>query len=118
MQRFECHIYARRIDNDTEVRKLKFMTLLIAGVALTGCVTPISYVKPGASEAQTADDSFECKLAAAERVPVRQEIYSQPGVVFSTGAVLPAQVYSEDANYDLREEFFQRCMINRGYRVQ
>ena len=100
------------------VRKLKFLTLLIASVALAGCVTPISYVKPGASEAQTSNDTFECKLAAAERVPVRQEIYSQPGVVFSTGAVLPAQVYSEDANYDLREEFFQRCMINRGYRVQ
>ena len=92
-------------------------TFLVVGlIVLGGCFAPAPYQKAGVTTAQAAEDDYQCRLEAAQSVPVNDQTRTRPKVVFSTGAVMPAQVYSVDVNAGLRQEFFDRCMLKKGYR--
>lgn len=107
--------------------------LLCAGI-LCGC-EPSSSVylyKPNTSVARADRDYFDCELAAAQRVPVNTQISTTPtytttaytncyGYGYSAscytsgGQTYGGQTYSYDANTSLRNDFWARCMSDRGY---
>lgn len=122
--------------------------LLRAATAITvlsivaGCqmsTTNYAY-KEGATVAQKDKDSFDCDLAATQRVPTNTQVATTPtyrtptyytpattncyGYTCTTtggtaygGQVYGGQTYSYDANTSLRKEYFQKCMASKGYKI-
>ncbi len=107
---------------------------LLALSLLGACGTPsASYLyKEGGTVARADNDYFECELDAARSVPqdtrvATRPVYTTPvkttctpvgGSVECTttgGEVRGGEVYSYDANEDLRARYLAQCLRARGY---
>lgn len=118
------------------------VALLTGGLFLAGCVIasqPTYYAyRQDTTNAQKSSDVVDCKVEAANRVPVNRQIGSTP--VFHTpvtvtpmttmcsgysctttggqvigGETYGGQVYSYDANNSLRQEVALQCLSRKGY---
>ena len=111
--------------------KIRVFASMLCLSGIVGCVSigPITYFfKPGVSIAQKDKDSFDCELEASRTVPVNSQIGTTPtyrtpiqtscyGYTCTTtgGQVYGGNVYSYDANKSLREEYYGRCLAQKGY---
>lgn len=107
------------------VKALAFLALAASCVP----TAPIMYgYRPDTTIAQKDKDGFDCQLQAAREVPVNSQIRTTPSYVtpmqtncygtscYTTGGqVIGGNTYSYDANAALRNEYFARCMVSRGY---
>ncbi len=102
---------------------------ILACLAIAGCGSESGqWAKPGASSAEQARDTEQCRNEAAAKAPPdfvtlssdptqgsRPLIASRP----APGANLPAQDVSPtsvtDRNAQARETLFRDCMASRGY---
>jgi len=101
-----------------------------AFLLLAGCAKLSIYHREGASVSRMQSDLLGCEVRAAQDVPVATELrreppYYVPGdrVCYSNGKCylrggyyLPGQVYTVDANRDLRARVERQCMADKGYR--
>jgi len=99
---------------------------------LAGCLPTenINYLyKPGVSLSQKDNDAFECRLKAANSVPVSNQTTSTPGYVTPVscttnygytqctgGQTIGGGVITVDVNSELRNQVEQRCMAAKGYK--
>lgn len=109
---------------------------LFPALLLAGCQSAmINYAeKPGMTAASKQQDSDTCRIYSMKSVPTDQQIrtipgYSNPGTTYcntiggvttcnTVGAVnIPSTVKSYDANTDLRNREYERCMLAKGYTI-
>lgn len=107
--------------------------LAIIGFAVTGCDVPqpatFAY-KPATNSVKKADDWTSCEIEAAQRVPVNTQVGQTPTFVTpmyttcgayscytSGGQVMGGDVYSYDANAELRNRAQNQCMARKGYQL-
>ena len=116
------------------MRRLLGATTLTICVALAACVptTQLTYWQPGVPPVTRQSDYTDCRVEAANRVPASMQIGTTPAYttpvsttcsgignsVFcsSTGGnVIGGNVYSYDANANIRDSVIQQCLARRGY---
>ncbi len=120
--------------------------LTIASLALVGCMSstpedlykagkPLSneMYKVGATKSSYAKDTTECELAALQRVPPQIQVKTTPAYTIpittycntigtqtfcdtSGGNTIGGEVYSEDANIQLRYKVRNQCLAARNWR--
>lgn len=110
--------------------------LLVCGSLVAGCEVPPEtlYWQTGMTPAQQQRDQTNCRVNAANSVPVNTQIGTTP--TYSTpvqtncyntgysvscqstgGQVYGGNAYSYDANSRLRANVVQQCMADRGYQL-
>lgn len=114
--------------------KLIYYRLLIVAclAAATGCTPTSFWYKAGASTSKLNSDFVNCRVRAAQSVPVNTQVRTTPTYVtpgqtncYSTGyttqcntyggQVHGGQTYSYDSNEKLRNEVVAQCMAQMGY---
>jgi hypothetical protein len=86
--------------------------------------------KSNVTVSQKDKDYFECDLASAQVVPANSQVGTTPMYVTprqtscygypcttTGGQVLGDDVYSYDANANLRSDYYNRCLAAKGYSV-
>lgn len=102
---------------------------LLLGV-LASCAGPLRlYYQPGAQVANMQRSLLDCQVAAVESAPVATQIRREPPRYipprrycdsagrcwYDGGFWIDGEVYTFDANADLRERVERQCMADRGY---
>lgn len=89
--------------------------------------------KTGSTFQSLNQDITNCKVEAVQRVPQQQVVRTTPSYTTNTqtfcnrigtqticntsgGNTIGGQVYSVDANSELREQVYHQCMANKNYR--
>ena len=98
----------------------KILIISIIGISLAGCT---SYIPPGTNYSkndilQTKEkrdaDIFDCRIQATNAVPANTVVTTTPGYIYN-GSGYGSKVTSTDANSPLRDNFFYRCLGDKGY---
>jgi len=103
------------------------MGLVLAGLA--GCAPYSGYYQAGQTVARLNADQTACEVFGAQQVPVNTQIRRNPVELVPAReicdrqgncSIIPArleggEVYSFDANTDLRRRVIGQCMADRGY---
>lgn len=107
---------------------------LLLLVLIAACAPVDLWYKQGARVSRLDNDLTDCRLHAAQSVPVNQQLARTPAFYtprttncYSTGntvqcytsggQVIGGNVYSYDANSGLRDDVTTQCMSNLGYRL-
>jgi len=107
---------------------MKIRAFLIVSL-LSACAPLGVYYKAGAPVARADRELLTCRVAAENKVPVRQITRVIPGphipprkvcdaagnCTVVPGHYLPPRVFTEDANEELRKRVVAQCMADRGY---
>lgn len=78
---------------------------LLASLGMSGCAPRHQWVKPGLNQAEFEQDAAQCRKQAARAT------YQDPFAVAS----------GQDQGLErtmAQERLFERCMINKGYRIE
>lgn len=116
------------------LRRLILVASVVSVTAVSGCMEETMWYQAGVSPGKVYNDSTDCQVAAAQRVPVNSQLRQTP--VFTTpvqtscfgygysvsctqtgGQTYGGDVYSVDANARLRSRVIGQCMMNRGYQL-
>jgi len=102
--------------------------LLLPLLVLVGCVNLNTYCKEGVTFRTLNNDLTNCEVSAVQKVPVKKLIRRTPmyftptrtvceGDVCRTygGELRGGEIYTVDANEDLRKRVKAQCMSNKGY---
>lgn len=103
--------------------------LIVTLAALSGCAGYSGFYKAGETVARLNSDQTGCEVSGAQEVPVNTQIRRTPlRVIPAQQSCTPAgvctvipgrfeggEVYSFDANADLRTRFVTQCMAQKGY---
>jgi len=102
---------------------------ILALVLLGGCAPLGVFYKPGAPVAVVDRALLDCRVEAAQKVPVRQVTRVIPGAFMPPRRVCdnkgncrllpgfrdPPSYVTEDANTGLRKDVVTQCMADQGY---
>jgi hypothetical protein len=102
---------------------------LCAAALLAGCAPMSIYYRPGVSVARMQQDSTRCDVEALRQAPVATQIRQAPPTYIPgprvcnqdgecwtrPGYWMSGEVYSYDANANLRDRVKQLCMAEKGY---
>lgn len=103
---------------------------VLLGIVLLGGCAPLGvYYKAGAPVAAADRALLECRVDAANTVPVQQVTRVIPGprmpprrvcdsegnCTMVPGHYMPPEIVSEDANARLRKQVVTQCMADQGY---
>ncbi|SNY90693.1 hypothetical protein SAMN04515647_0865 [Cohaesibacter sp. ES.047] len=129
--RAQNYVRGEQTTADIIMKNLGAMSAALMSIALSGCVTQTDYMyKPNTSYGTKADALLECKLQGAQRVPSNTRVgstpvYVTPATTYCSGGycnsyggqVTGGDVYTYDANQELRDDLINQCLRRKGYTV-